>query len=46
MKEESKYNYAKLTQKDYPMSFKLSVVDEFERGGLCPGDHKESAISG
>jgi len=34
MKEESEYNYAKRTQKDYPISFKLSVVDEFERGGI------------
>jgi len=34
MKEKSEYNYTKRTQKDYPMSFKLSVVDEFERGGV------------
>ena len=34
MKEESKYNYVKRSQKDYSMPFKLSVVDEFERGGL------------
>lgn len=26
--------YVKRTQKDYPMSFKLSVVKEFETGGV------------
>lgn len=34
MEEEFKYKYAKRTQKDYPISFKMSVVDEFERGGI------------
>ena len=27
-------NYRKRTQKDYPMSFKLSVVQEVEKGSL------------
>lgn len=29
-----KNNYVKRTQKDYPMSFKLAVVSEIERGEL------------
>ena len=34
MKEKSHFQYVKKTQKDYSMSFKLSVVDEIERQGL------------
>lgn len=30
--EESEFKYVKRTQKDYSMSFKLSVVSEIERG--------------
>ncbi len=29
-----KTNYVKRTQRDYPMSFKLQVVSEIERGEL------------
>ena len=32
--EESKVKYVKRTQKDYSMSFKLSVVSEIERGDI------------
>ena len=34
MKEKPKYKYVKRTQKDYSMSFRLSVVDEVERESL------------
>ena len=34
MKEKSKNEYVKRTQKDYSMSFKLQVVQEVENGGL------------
>ena len=34
MEEKSKSLYIKRTQRDYPMSFKLSVVREIERGEL------------
>lgn len=32
--EESKFKYVKRTQKDYSLSFKLSVVSEIERGEI------------
>ena len=34
MEEKSKGLYIKRTQRDYPMSFKLSVVREIEQGEL------------
>jgi transposase len=34
MKKSPKYKYVKRTQKDYSMSFKMSVVDEIEREGI------------
>jgi len=34
MKEKSDYKYVKRTQKDYPLAFKLRVVDDIEREGL------------
>jgi transposase-like protein len=34
MKQNSDYKHVKRTQKDYPMSFKLQVVDEIESGKL------------
>jgi transposase len=36
MKEESKNEYVKRTQKDYSMSFKLQVVREVESGEISP----------
>lgn len=37
MLEKAETNYVKRTQKDYSMSFKLSVVKEVERGELSIG---------
>jgi transposase-like protein len=34
MEEKIKREYAKCTQKDYPITFKLKVVEEVERGEL------------
>jgi transposase len=36
MKEESKNEYVKRTQRDYSMSFKLHVVQEVESGEISP----------
>ena len=35
--EESEHKYVKRTQKDYSMSFKLSVVREYETGNVSLG---------
>ena len=39
--EESKVKYVKRTQKDYSMSFKLSVVSEIERGDISKTGAKQ-----
>ena len=41
MKEEVKHQYVKRTQKDYTMSFKLSVVQEVENGSISIGEARK-----
>jgi len=47
MKEKSRNEYVKRTQKDYSMSFKLQVVQEVERGEVSvSGAQKKYGIQG
>jgi transposase len=47
MKKIGKTNYTKRSQRDYPMSFKLQVVQEIERGRLSvTGAQKMYGIQG
>ncbi len=47
MEEKSSREYIKRTQKDYSMSFKLSVVQEIERGEIgIKGVHRKYGIQG
>ena len=47
MKEKSKNEYVKRTQKDYSMSFKLQVVQEVERGEVSvKGAKRKYGIQG
>ncbi len=42
MKQEVKHQYVKRTQKDYTMSFKLSVVQEVEKGSISIGEARKN----
>ena len=47
MKEKSKNEYVKRTQKDYSMSFKMQVVNEVERGeASVTGAQRKYGIQG